>query len=772
MPTTLEDLLTPTSTDSGVWRSRHFDLSDPGQRERLEGLFAEGSVTSVHDTIESQLRELATARARGKVLAPTEARAKGRALAGGVPLHVYGRWIWYPWSGRLVHVLPPAEFAELRTNRNQYKITPEEQRRLRAARIGIVGLSVGQATAVTMALEGVGGTFRIADFDRLSLSNMNRLRAGVQDLGLNKSVIAARQMLEIDPYLELEAHVDGLTERSVDDFLGGGEPLDLLVEECDDHFMKLRLRERARDLGIPVIMDTNERGLLDVERFDLEPDRPILHGMLEGLEAKDMRFRPLPELLPIILRMVDGMNASPRALASVMEIGHTISNFPQLASAVSLGGALTTDVARRILLGTMTTSGRFHVDLEQLVRDGTAEPVVMEPPLQVAPAPTAVGERPPVPRPAPGTGAVMERDEVEFMVRHALLAPSGGNAQPWHFEWTGSALHCLLDAEASLMDYEDCGALVSLGTAVYNVELAAGELEVAAAVELAVEAGQAACIVRFSRGDGQPSPLFRQIPLRATNRKPGRRAPLSLEDQTALHAAADEEGAQLQILQSADALEEMGRLIGAGDRMRLLSEPLHREMMREMRWTPDEVEETRDGLDLALLHLNPGEAAVLRLMAKWPVMEELRRIGGGGGLERRARKLLEGASAVGLLTVPGTSRASYLGGGRPLQRVWLTATARGLSLQPQATLPYMFVRLERGGGEGLEPRDRDTLRALRGRWRELFDVREDRAEILLFAISRSGPPAARSLRRDLADVMTWREAAAPTAGGMADVVTP
>ena len=44
--------------------------------------------------------------------------------------------------------------------------------------------------------------------------------------------------------------------------------------------MKLLVREMARERRIPVLMETSDRGVLDVERFDLEPDRPIFHGLL------------------------------------------------------------------------------------------------------------------------------------------------------------------------------------------------------------------------------------------------------------------------------------------------------------------------------------------------------------------------------------------------------------------------------------------------------------------------------------------------------------
>ncbi|MCB5170264.1 hypothetical protein LG634_36380 [Streptomyces bambusae] len=130
--------------------------------------------------------------------------------------------------------------------------------------------------------------------------------------------------------------------------------------------MKLAAREQARALGIPVVMDANDRGLLDVERFDLEPDRPLLHGLLGATTSADLIGLGFEESVDVILTMVDRTRISPELAAAVSRIGTTLSSWPQLASGVALGGALTAEAARRILLGLPRPSGRFYTDLEAL----------------------------------------------------------------------------------------------------------------------------------------------------------------------------------------------------------------------------------------------------------------------------------------------------------------------------------------------------------------------------------------------------------------------
>ncbi|MFJ4675858.1 ThiF family adenylyltransferase [Kitasatospora sp. NPDC088783] len=349
-------------------------LLDPASADHaaeLKKLLDSPALREVHDRVDEQLVELVRCLNPGEPFPPAALERAVDEARGGLLPDEYGTWVWYPWSGRLVRVLPEAEFRLVRTDRNRDKITREEQGHLLGRRIGVIGLSVGSSAALTCAMEGVGGSFRLADFDRLSLSNLNRLRAGVHEIGLEKTVVCARRLYELDPYLDVSVHRRGVSEESIEEFFapcrGEGRGVDLLVEECDTPWVKTAAREHARKRRVPVLMDANDRGLLDVERFDLEPERPLFHGRAGAVTADDVRAMDPGEQMRFLLRVVDREQLSPAMTDALTRIGTDLSSWPQLASGVMLGAALVTDTARRILLGHPVPSGRSYVDLEALI---------------------------------------------------------------------------------------------------------------------------------------------------------------------------------------------------------------------------------------------------------------------------------------------------------------------------------------------------------------------------------------------------------------------
>jgi len=369
--------------DLRTYRARLMRLSVAADRAMLDGLLNDRPGLVIHDHIIGQLTELVRSLNPSKRFTPPELLEAARAHVNGSPLEEYGVWVYYPWNDRLVHILDESEFALVRTDRNRNKITREEQAVLSTKKVGVIGLSVGQSVSLTMALERSFGEIRLADFDTLELSNLNRIRSGVHELGIPKAINTAREIAELDPFLNVTIFPEGVTRDNVDTFLTDGGKLDVLVEECDSVDVKILARQRAKAFGIPVVMDTSDRGLIDVERFDLEPERPIMHGRMAQWDVSDLPD-PIPDRtrMEIASAMVDLHALSPSMVASIGLVGTELVTWPQLASGVNLGGASAADTVRRILLGHFRESGRWFVDLSGILSN--AMPSMPQPVAQSA----------------------------------------------------------------------------------------------------------------------------------------------------------------------------------------------------------------------------------------------------------------------------------------------------------------------------------------------------------------------------------------------------
>jgi molybdopterin/thiamine biosynthesis adenylyltransferase len=213
--------------------------------------------------------------------------------------------------------------------------------------------------ARALSLERIYGELRIADFDELELSNLNRIASTVYNIGINKTELLAREIAELDPYLKVVCYDEGVTKGNVEEFIDG---LDILIDECDSLDIKILLREKASAKGIPVIMETSDRGMLDIERYDENPEAPILHGLVAGLDSTKLNGLSNEEKIPYVMSILDAENISDRLKESMTEIGKSISTWPQLGSDVTHGGGSTTIAARKILLNEDVKSGRYYID--------------------------------------------------------------------------------------------------------------------------------------------------------------------------------------------------------------------------------------------------------------------------------------------------------------------------------------------------------------------------------------------------------------------------
>ena len=724
--------------------------SNPDDHWRLSQFRLPSNHFAIHDTIRAQLAELLKSLHPHITFTPESLNQAIDNHFNSCPQDDYGVWVYYPWNGRLVHLLDEAEFIESRTNRNRNKITRSEQTILDCKRVGVIGLSVGSSVSLTMAMERSVGELRIADFDTLDLTNLNRIRAGVHQLGLPKTVITAREIAEIDPFLKVTCYHEGITEQNLDDFILTGGKLDVLIDECDGLDIKIACRERAKVHGVPVLMEASERGTVDVERFDLEPHRPILHGLLADVDpALAKAARTSEEKMPYMMKIVGLSSLSDRMRSSMLEITQTVTTWPQLASAVTYGGGMTADICRRILLGQYHESGRYFVDISDLVADGspkaeiilndTSMNAVVHTKLASTTLDWAAIAGPAVPLPADCIAPT--RDQITAMVTAACQAPSGGNNQPWRWYYAAGTLHLIHEPDASTayLDFRHRGAYIGMGAALENLALEAHHLGLSAISEIVAEENSLLIArVRFRQGTQANLQTWFDtyhpwIGKRSTNRRVATRTIVPEEKYAALQAsAASVTGARLIVRHTEADMAVMARVVGKADRALLTCARAHEEFYNEIKWTPEDADRARTGIDIRTIDLTNTELAGFQLARKYSVVKNLVKWGGGGAFEKLGRKCVERSASVGLLTMPDYSRLSYIEGGRAMQRVWMQASAQGIAIQPLSAAIFLFARLVHSRGEGLTPEMTELLTEVRPLHLSTMGTTDSTGDIFLF----------------------------------------
>lgn len=363
-------IVNPNSTHNEIFEPIIFNINIHEEEQMFGQLLVSSKDITIIDEIQGQLEELIKLRNPQLKLTKEELVQKINNHLNGIEPYQYGVWVYYPWLNKIIHLLDKDEFIEVRTNRNQYKITPEEEEILSTKTIGIIGLSVGKAIALTIAMERICGKLIIADFDVIELSNLNRIQTGVQNFGIKKTVVVAREIAEIDPFLKVTCLSDGLTEENMNDFFfSNGKKIDLCIEVCDGLDIKVVARQKAKEYKVPVVMSTSDRGMTDIERFDKEENVKIFHGALDGLDISNIsNLKTNEEKAPIVRAILQEKTMSAELKSSMLEIGKTITTWPQLASCVVMGGGITCNVSRRLLLEKNIKSGRYSIDLEKLIK--------------------------------------------------------------------------------------------------------------------------------------------------------------------------------------------------------------------------------------------------------------------------------------------------------------------------------------------------------------------------------------------------------------------
>lgn len=125
------------------------------------------------------------------------------------------------------------------------------QQRLKAARVGLVGLGgVGAPAALYLAGAGVGA-LRLIDHDTVGLSNLQRQIAFSEaDIGAAKVAAGAARLTGLNPHVRIETAAERLTPGAVARLIEG---CDVIIDGTDDFATRFATNAGCVAVGVPLV---------------------------------------------------------------------------------------------------------------------------------------------------------------------------------------------------------------------------------------------------------------------------------------------------------------------------------------------------------------------------------------------------------------------------------------------------------------------------------------------------------------------------------------
>jgi nitroreductase len=265
-------------------------------------------------------------------------------------------------------------------------------------------------------------------------------------------------------------------------------------------------------------------------------------------------------------------------------------------------------------------------------------------------------------------------DQLEFLLRYAILAPSNHNTQPWLFKINAMDVELFADRRRGLRVVDPQGRELTMsgGAALFNLRVAAEYFGHQYRVESLPDLAHPDLLARFHLGlrsetGGEDVLLFHAIPQRRTNRQPMRDQTVPSEVLEELEDAAEKEGAWLQLVLGDENCNAVADLVAEGDRRQWADRPFRQELANWVRTKPAE---HTDGL--------PAQAAGVQDWLSFAGPTIIRSFDRGGGQAARDREIALHSPMLAVLGTDTDDVAAWLKAGQALQHVLLLARTEEL----------------------------------------------------------------------------------------------
>lgn len=271
----------------------------------------------------------------------------------------------------------------------------------------------------------------------------------------------------------------------------------------------------------------------------------------------------------------------------------------------------------------------------------------------------------------PRTGSPEE--QLRFLLRYAILAPSSHNSQPWLWQIEGDEVTLRADFKRAMpnLDPNHRELIMSCGAALQHLCLAIRAFGYAALVHTLPDRSQPDLLARVRLSAPRPATandelLFRFITKRHTHRGHFEDKPLPCELLNALQQQCEFEGAALHFAQTSEDRDSIVGLVERGDLIQNRDPGSRRDIADWIAPT----ENRPDGIPASALGLGDLMGHIAPLAQRY--------LDRGEVIAARDKKIASNAPVLAVLSTSEDTPQGWLAAGQALGRLLLRARAEGV----------------------------------------------------------------------------------------------
>lgn len=269
------------------------------------------------------------------------------------------------------------------------------------------------------------------------------------------------------------------------------------------------------------------------------------------------------------------------------------------------------------------------------------------------------------------------KDKLLFLVRYAILAPSGHNTQPWLFEVNDDEMSINLYADRTralpVIDPDDTELIISCGAALENLVVAMKNFEYYAEIEYFPSETDNDLLAKIRpmigyEPDADDKKLFQAIKSRHTNRLPFADDMIDGLRLQKLKTIASEEHINMHIIEGNEKREEVIKIIEQGDKIQAANKSFCRELAQ---WVHPNRTNSKDGI--------PGYAFGMGDLISFGSPFFIGNLNWGDIQAGRDRNLVKGSPVLAVIESKDDKPLDWLHTGKALERLLLKASSEGIA---------------------------------------------------------------------------------------------